>query len=355
MLVHELGAVEEALGRLWKASAETAPAGQAVLRAATFNLVAIAPSERDGQEAAAVLAEVTAQHPGRVLIVCAEPDAPARLEARLSVHCRTIGTSMQVCTEQVVILAAGDAVERVGRAVPVLFVPDCTAIAWWRGGPGPAAAMLDQLAPSLDAVLLDGARFDPGALPHWAERLRLAGAPLAVGDLAWERARAWRGCLADGFEPADRRPALRGLSAVRVEHGAGAGMVGLLFVAWLDAALRWSPGPGLVPSGAGGWTGRLAGGRVAVAVTAGGAGPGLTAVRLESAAERLTCRLGREGRDALTLTLEAPDGVSQRRVIRHSEPDEVALVGHWLEQADWDACYGEALGRLGTLVAGSRA
>jgi hypothetical protein len=41
----------------------------------------------------------------------------------------------------------------------------------------------------------------------------------------------------------------------------------------------------------------------------------------------------------------------QRRVLRHPEAGEVALVGRWLERPRWDPVYGEALAALAAVTA----
>ena len=231
-VLHDLAAVEAALARLWQAQAtpddpESAPP---VMRAATFNLVVVAPSDGDGQAAANVLAAVGAEHPGRVLVVCAETEAPpAPLEAWVAMHCRAIGGGAQVCGEHVVIVKRGEP-ERLADLVTPLLLPDCPVIAWWRGGPGPAAAILDRLP--LDALLLDGARFPPGELRRWGARFGGDGR-MPLGDLAWARTADWRRWTADAFEPAELREACWRIRSVAVACGAETAMDGLLYAGWL--------------------------------------------------------------------------------------------------------------------------
>ena len=242
-VLHDLAAVEAALGRLWQAQAtpdgpESAPP---VMRAASFNLVVVAPSEAEGQAAANVLAAVGAEHPGRVLIVCAESEAAAApLEAWVAMHCRAIGGGAQVCGEHVVIVKRGEP-ERLAGLVTPLLLPDCPVIAWWRGGPGPAAQILDRLA--LDALLLDGARFEPGELRRWVARFGGDGR-MPLGDLAWERTADWRRWTADAFEPAELREACRRIRSVAVACGGDTTMDALLYVGWLASRLDWRQGPG---------------------------------------------------------------------------------------------------------------
>jgi glucose-6-phosphate dehydrogenase assembly protein OpcA len=352
VVLHDLGAVEEELERLWQANAAMAAgrAAAAVLRAATFNLIAIAPSERDADRAGAVLAGVTAQYPGRILIVAVEPDAaPPTLEAWVAMHCRAIDGAAQVCGEQVVIRAAGDAVERLGGALAALLLPDCPVVLWWQGGPGPTGVLLDRLAPTVDTVLLDGSRFTPESLPRWVARARGLAAT-AVGDFAWERGAPWRGWTADGFEPRELRPGLGRIRAVTVEYGEPGEMAGLLYVAWLASRLGWRPAPGLTRSAGAGWAGALAGpaGPVAVALKAEGSGAGLVGASLETA-EGVRCALTRESPTCGAVTVTRGTAVALRSAARVPEPDEVRLVGRWLEAPSWDPLYGAALAALAAI------
>jgi glucose-6-phosphate dehydrogenase assembly protein OpcA len=351
VLLHDLGRVEAELERLWQANAAQGEPGRerAVLRAATFNLVAITPTQEDGERAAGVLAEVMAAHPGRVLVLCVDLEATTeRLAAWVAMHCRAIGGGSQVCGEQVIIVAAGDAVDRVGGTVLTLLLPDCLAVAWWRGGPGPAAPLLDRLVPGLDALLLDGARFDPVTLARWVARVQPPASPLVVGDLAWERGHVWRRWTADAFEPPELRPALAALDEARIACAAGGEMAGLLHLGWLASRLGWAPRPGLVRE-AGRWQGRL--GSIAVEVSIGGPGAGIGAVTLAGGGPGgVRLELARATPDSVTTTVSRGAEVVQRRVFRHPEPDEVQLVGRWLEHPRRDPLYTNALAALTALL-----
>ncbi len=354
-VLHDLAAIESELARLWRANAGPDDGGEAraVLRAATFNLIAIVPSEEESQKAASVLAALMFDHPGRVLILRVDPEArEAQLEAWVTMHCRPIGGGPQVCGEQVVITATGAAVERLTGGVAALLLPDSPAVAWWRGGPGPAAPLLDRLAPSLDAVLLDGTRFDPGTLPRWAARITSGGTPLPVGDLAWLRGALWRGWTADCFETEGVRPALRALTEVHVTCGADAEMAGLLYVAWLAARLAWHARPGLRRVAGGSWEGRLtsSSGAIAVRLRLVEAPPGFAAITLTSGGLGVRGALVRQSVQGVSLEVARGDEIVQRRLIRQPELDEVALVGRWLERPHWDPIYAEALAILPALA-----
>jgi glucose-6-phosphate dehydrogenase assembly protein OpcA len=336
-VLHDLAAVEAALGRLWQAQAtpEDPESAPPVMRAATFNLVVVAPSEAEGQAAANVLAAVGAEHPGRVLIVCAESEAaPAPLEAWVAMHCRAIGGGAQVCGEHVVIVKRGEP-ERLAGLVTPLLLPDCPVIAWWRGGPGPAAEILDRLP--LDALLLDGARFPPGELRRWVARLGGDGR-MPLGDLAWERTADWRRWTADAFEPAELREACWRIRSVAIACGGDTAMDGLLYAGWLASRLDWRPSAG------GGLHGP--GGPVTVTMAPGRDGTGLETVTLETGdPDPLRVAMRRDG-----MEVTRRGETLLRAVGRPREADEVQLVGRWLDRLGGDAPYRDALAASAGLV-----
>jgi glucose-6-phosphate dehydrogenase assembly protein OpcA len=356
VVLQDLGRVEAELARLWQANVAAGGDAEArpVLRAASFNLVTLVPSEEDTARVAAELAAITVARPGRVLIVWLDA-APGedRLEAWVSMHCRAVGDRSQVCGEQIMVAAHGDAVDRVGGALGALLVPECPVLAWWRGGAGPGGAVLERLASLADAVLLDGGRFDPAGLRDWTARAASGAAARPVGDLAWLRGAPWRRWTADCFEPAALRPELDVLTRVRLEHGPGAAMDALLHVAWLGARLGWAPAPGLGLTAGGGWAGRL--GAVAVEVAPVAAPAGLARVELEAASVGLRSVVAREGRETVLREVTRGEAVLERQLVRQREPDEATLVGRWLDDHRGDPLYGQVLPHLARITTGGGA
>jgi glucose-6-phosphate dehydrogenase assembly protein OpcA len=354
-VLHDLAGVEAALRRLWL---ETASPGlgtgePAVIRTVTLNVVAIAPDD-DGDATAEILGTVAEQHPGRILVVQVQPGSREadRLDARVGMQCQKIAEGIQVCAQQVVIRAGAEAVDRLGGALAALLVPDCPVVLWWRRGPGPATRLFERLTGSLDALLLDGARFDPAALQGWVSRARRTRERLAIGDTAWARGAVWRHWTADAFEPPELRPDLGRITAVRVACGAGAAMVGLLYVGWLAVRLGWRPAPGLAAGPDGGWTGTLAGpdGPVAVVLTPVPGAEGLAGATLETRGpDGAEYVIAREEAPCVGLTVRRARAVCLRSVAREPEPDEARIVGRWLERPRWDPLYGEALAAVAAL------
>jgi hypothetical protein len=358
----DLSAIEGELAKLWQGRAAENAAGSAVLRAATYTLVTIVPDETDSQGAASMLATLMGEQPGRVVIAWVRPDAAGEdaraMSAWVSSHCRQLGRGTQVCGEQIMIEAGSGALARLPSVVEALVLPDCPALLWWRGGPGPAAAVLDRLSARLDAWLLDGARFRVAELVPFARRAVRHGRSLPVGDLSWWRSAAWRRWTAECYDPPDWVSAVRGIRGVDIETGTDSLTDGLLYAAWLSVRLGWTaPTPGRqapLPERRGGWQAELRGfgGPVTVTIRAASDRPGLSRVRLDSPGERRRVSLARgEGLVAIETAREAapPHG----RTVRHVEPDQVALVGNWLGAARRDGLYEQVLDALPALVGAS--
>ena len=101
--------IEGTLRQLW--NEEQRGQGQ-VTRACVLNLVIMAGNEEQAAAATAAVAELTATHPCRaIMLVVDEMAEESSLRAWLSAHCQLPKTSGQrVCCEQVTLRATADAV-----------------------------------------------------------------------------------------------------------------------------------------------------------------------------------------------------------------------------------------------------
>jgi hypothetical protein len=98
---------------------------------------------------------------------------------------------------------------------------------------------VDSLLRLADVVLLDSTE-EPDIAKSLARVSELAERVYVV-DLAWLRSTPWRERVAFTFDPAEWRPELRRISAVRVRHGADSAVAALLLVGWLASRLGWTP------------------------------------------------------------------------------------------------------------------
>ncbi|HEY6378022.1 MAG TPA: glucose-6-phosphate dehydrogenase assembly protein OpcA [Candidatus Dormibacteraeota bacterium] len=320
-----LAAVERELQALNQARLRQGDEGRGI-RLSVLTLVVACTDARAADMAAEVVAEISAEHPARALLVVADPAAPSGIEADLSLQCSVAQGSDQVCAETVRLTAGGEAALHLGSVVAPLLVPDVPVQLWLCGAPDLTQALAPETLAICERIILDSAAYpDPGRVLR-----RLARIPagpdggIPVSDLAWARLAPWRELLARAFDAASRRPFLRGVESVTVRTtGPPVSSDALLLAGWLadrlGAAVEVDPG-------------------------AAGPAPGLVAAILEARAgeSRLRAEVGREPGE-LVIRI-AIDGVAERSPKVADEPPRLAeLVGAALQEQGQDAVYAAAL------------
>jgi glucose-6-phosphate dehydrogenase assembly protein OpcA len=229
-------------GRQSEGAAQTA----GVVRACVLNLVVYAEGAEGRAQVDDLLSEIVERHPCRAIVIAAEREAEARLEAFVSTRCQLSSRgSKRICGEQITIEAAGAAVDTASTAVAPLLVPDVPVFLWWRDLPHYEDKLFTRLAGMADRVVIDSASFDR---PH-ADLLRLARlleeGRLRLSDLNWGRLTSWRALVAGFWDVADYRDSLARVERVRIEYDPPDGSheqlapKALLALGWLAACLGW--------------------------------------------------------------------------------------------------------------------
>lgn len=256
--------VEATLRHLWSAEQQ----GQRqVTRACVLNLVVMAGSEEQAETATAAVAELTATHPCRALVLITdEAAAESSLRAWLSAHCQLPKSSGQrVCCEQITLRAAAEAADTLPSAVLPLLVPDLPVALWWVDEPPFGAPVFEQLLGVADRLIVDTMRFDDPtfSLTRLAALIRANADRVAVSDLNWARLTPWQENLAQLFDSIDTLPYLERLERVSVRYARlpETGRVdpeqAFLLVGWLLSRLGWKIPPALPRVGSGHFRGRL--------------------------------------------------------------------------------------------------
>src|SRR5262245_47845557 len=108
----DVASLERELRELWEGMASKGAEQEAVTRACVHNLIVYAPGEKSDAEVNSIIAEITVQNPGRVFILLPDPASKNdRTNAWVSAQCyRTAGKREQVCCEQIMLRAEGEAV-----------------------------------------------------------------------------------------------------------------------------------------------------------------------------------------------------------------------------------------------------
>lgn len=233
--------IEQAFAALWESARED-PDAPLATRASATNLVVATP-EAAASETEAVLVDVTARLPGRVvLLVLGAPDEAASMTAWLSALCRLGGSGREhVCCELITIKATGRAIDALPTAVTPLLLGDLPATLWWRDDPAASPALMAELAGLCGRILVDLSRSEEaGAAP--LVRLRdLAAGGIDAGDVLWTRLAPWRRAFARFFDPVPARGMLDRIRSVRfhVRNRCGT-MSAWLLTAWLAERLGWT-------------------------------------------------------------------------------------------------------------------
>lgn len=248
----DLDAIEAELARLWRAPGSDD--GPTTTRACTSNLIVFCASRAEAEACERDIPEIVRQHPARVLLLVADPEAASALEASVSAFCYPAGRGAHFCSEYVVLRAGGDAAQRLPSAVRPLLVGDLPTTLWWTPSdrsPPDSGKLFAQLDAMADHVVYESRGWrDPVdaivATTRWA-----ADAPTgkAISDLAWRRLEAWRRLVACALDPGVVPGALQRIREVMVEHGPHALPKAWMFVAWLAGRLGWRPVRGLLAAG----------------------------------------------------------------------------------------------------------
>jgi glucose-6-phosphate dehydrogenase assembly protein OpcA len=339
----DVRAIERELATLWKSASETADPGGAgaVTRACVMNLVVLTGDSRERDEAAGTIADLTASHPSRAIVLEVGPEAPAVpaggapgggvgdgarpavagsdvLESWISAHCHRPGpSSPQVCCEQITLRAGGSARRHAPPTVASLLVPDLPVFLWCPGDPPFGDPLFERLAAMADRVLVDSERCaDPRAgLAALVERAAVPSGT-AFQDLNWERLLDLREYIAQFFDPIELREYAGAIDRIEIAHATAAGGTAnpaqaLLLAGWLASRLR------LRPEGSG-WS--LAG-ATGLALEARGAG-GVVKIEIAS---RTASPGGAPGCAIRSLTLSASRAKIPARFHLRVSPDETCL------------------------------
>jgi len=247
----DVSVIEHELKELWEQMTEVSAEEdqQAVMRACVANLVVVNPAGESAGEISPMIAEVTHQHPSRVILLLCEPDSSqASLDAMVTAQCHPSGRGRkQICCEQIVIQAAGENVIRLPSLVRTLVIPDLPVFLWWRGLPDFKSALFTEFIQGADRVILDSAGLADAeqGLRTLAALVEERAQKTAFSDLSWCRLTPWRVLVAGFFDVPKYKPYLARLNRVQIESvGGGSSEPSipahcLLLAAWLASRLNW--------------------------------------------------------------------------------------------------------------------
>jgi glucose-6-phosphate dehydrogenase assembly protein OpcA len=244
--------VERQLAELWKQTGDRdADEATAVLRARVANLLVFVFSDEALDHVHQMMAELTARHPSRVLLMLGIPEADDRdIEMSVESFCQTDKRTgaKRLCCEEVTLKATGRFVAELPSAALPLLVADLSTFLWWRGAPQAANKVLDTLLRATDRLVVDSAEFaDPLHELGEIENIFAAGDfdHVGISDLNWARLTFWRGLLADFYDVPAYQPLLERIDQVRIDYVGpelapeSVAPQALLLAGWLASRLEW--------------------------------------------------------------------------------------------------------------------
>lgn len=233
----DVASIERQLAELWRA--EKHDGERAVTRAALWNVVAHTWDGREQSHATEVLSRASAKVPQRTIVVKADPAGESGIESWISANCHLVGGGRQVCSEEVVIVAAGERVDHIPPLVNALLLPNMPVAVWWLGDlPHDRQEYVETLLDPADRLIVDSSHFNGASDLELVWRM-VEGTTTAPADLNWARLDEWRAATAALFDPRSMRDRLREIRSVKVISGGdasfGATSEALLYVSWLIA------------------------------------------------------------------------------------------------------------------------
>jgi glucose-6-phosphate dehydrogenase assembly protein OpcA len=249
----DVAAVERQLAELWlqTSGASDSDDDEAVLRARVANLLVFVQNREALDQVRAMLPELTASHPSRVLLMHGSLKGGEHdIEMSVDTICQTDkrGRARRLSCEEITLQAAGRFVVELPSAALPLLVPDLSSFLWWHGAPQSGNKVLDTLLRASDRLVIDSAEFEE-PLAGLVETNKLYRQDhydhLGISDLNWARLTLWRGLLADFYDVAGYQNLLERVGSVQVDYVAperGKTEVApqaFLIAGWLASRLGW--------------------------------------------------------------------------------------------------------------------
>ncbi len=359
----DVSSIEHELKELWEQMTEVSAEEdqQAVMRACVANLVVYNPAGESAGEISPIIAEVTNQHPSRVILLLCEPDSSqASLDAMVTAQCHPSGRGRkQICCEQIVIQSAGEDMSHLPSLVRTLVIPDLPVFLWWRDLHDFKSALFTEFIQDADRVILDSAGLGDTkqGLRTLAAIVQERAQKTAFSDLSWCRLTPWRLLLAGFFDVPEYRPYLARLNRVRIESVGGGSSEpalpahGLLLAGWLASRLNWkaTTKPQWIEERTCQWEleaeDRTVTMHIEITSSARGTGPGLNSLRLFAEGDpsaQWAASILPDGKH-LESHVSLEGGNKVVRIIRLEDDDEAQLAGKELEILGHDRVYEQAL------------
>jgi glucose-6-phosphate dehydrogenase assembly protein OpcA len=214
------------------------------VRTSLANMVVHADDDDTAAQASRVIEDLAGHHPSRALIIIANPtEDESQVDASLAAHCHLAPDMDQsVCCEEVTLRVQGRAAFHLRSIILPLLIPDLPVVVWWTGRLPDKAHLIEELCEVADHFVIDSARFSDqlGGLSRVRDLASLHDC--AIGDLNFERVRAWRDLFEQYTSAGGLQAWLPDIESIELRYTAGPGRTegqAILFLAWLARRCDW--------------------------------------------------------------------------------------------------------------------
>jgi len=240
--------IESELRELWQGLAEAGDRdNQAVMRACVLNFIIYCGNAGDAQEMSQILAEITSEHPSRVILVTPIPGNKDQLQVEVTARCHSVaGKRDHICCEIIHLSASKKSLDRVASLIWTLLIPDLPTAVWWRSKPAPDSPFLQSLIDMADRVILDMEELDPysSVFRQLSRLIERNMEQTAFSDLAWSRLTPWRRAMAGFSDVPAWKHHLTDVERIEIcfqrsIEKASISIRALYLVSWLASRLGW--------------------------------------------------------------------------------------------------------------------
>jgi Glucose-6-phosphate dehydrogenase subunit len=221
--------IEKELGRIWAqpnlvVDSDGERQGRYIaVRTSVMNLVVLAQQPEVGERAAEAIGRLTGRHPSRTMIVLsADPDGPAWLDARIEAHCvLPRADAPETCSELIYLTAGGETGRHLTALVAPLLIHDLPVTTWWPGEPSLGSEPTDDVLDLTDRLVVDGSGWSGDGLARLRQLARLYDLHerIAIRDFALARQSRWREAIATVFDLPEFLPYLAHVRRIAVTYG----------------------------------------------------------------------------------------------------------------------------------------
>lgn len=309
------------------------------IRLSVLNLVAACTDMESADVASQAVGLIAENHPARAIVIVAERNGPASIEADISLQCADGGRG-DICAEQVRLLVRGQPALHLASVVTPLLVPDVPVYLWLVGGPPLEQAFGDEAVAVCDRLIVDSGAYSdaPQTLRTLAGAVAAHPGSVSLADIAWARTRRMRELIAQAFDSADLRALVPGITAAEIVcSGRQVSAQTWLVAGWLASRLGWPEdgGPAV---------------RCRARTAEGTPRRDLAGIRIDMEGAG---HLDIQRHDTtISVAVTIAGGVSTTRAVPVTDPDTVHLVGGMLEEDTVDPVYPAALRRAAEMAAG---